>query len=180
MATLILFGAMLIVMLLRVALPFGADVAGKPQADVTLTYREKLLLHRINIYAIGAVMLLSAIGGLLTGLFAPLLVLGTFVILTLPHRYRFTTTGVAFNNVVFRRWDEFESFEAREREIRLLPKAGVRSFSVRVLRANQQPALAIIRRHLSPLAREGADRPAGKSLRRSAKDARRAMRRARA
>src|SRR5207247_9637770 len=58
----ILIGCSFMLMLLRIGLPFGIKSEGSVVATVTLTYREKLLLHRTNLYALGALLVLSAIG----------------------------------------------------------------------------------------------------------------------
>src|SRR5206468_3995322 len=58
----LLIGCSFMLMLLRIGLPYGIKSEGSVIATVTLTYREKLLLHRTNLYALGALLVLSAIG----------------------------------------------------------------------------------------------------------------------
>jgi hypothetical protein len=55
-----LLASMLIIMLMSIMLPFGAKITGKKVGAIRLNFRERLLLQRINIYAIGFVLLLSA------------------------------------------------------------------------------------------------------------------------
>src|SRR4051812_41572595 len=112
MAYLWLFGAMLIVMLLRVALPIGVRVPGTPVGRISLTLTERVRLQRTNVYAIGAVLLLCAATQAIPLAVELFVVVGVFAILAIPARYTLTTEGIAFNRTVFRPWSEFEGFES--------------------------------------------------------------------
>ena len=60
MAFVFLFGAMLIVMLMRVAAPLGVRIEGEPIGRISLGWSEQVRLQRTNVYAIGAVLLLAS------------------------------------------------------------------------------------------------------------------------
>src|SRR6266700_4557797 len=102
-----LVGCFFLFMLIRIGLPFGINAEGKVIAGVALTFREKLLLHRVNMYALGALLLLSALGKWFSLPVEVALILVTLGLVNLPVRYQFTSTGIACNNVLFRRWKDF-------------------------------------------------------------------------
>src|SRR5436305_2805169 len=104
----LLIGCSLILMLVRIGLPLGIKSEGKVVATVTLTYREKLLLHRTNLYALGALLVLSAIGKWFPTTVELVIILAALVLVNLPVRYQFTTLGIACINVLFRKWKDFE------------------------------------------------------------------------
>src|SRR3981081_4223386 len=103
----LLVGCSLVLMLVRIGVPFGIKSQGVTIATVTLTYRERLLLHRTNIYALGALLLLGAIGKWFSLPVEIALILLALAIVNLPIHYQFTKEGIACNNVLFRRWKEF-------------------------------------------------------------------------
>jgi hypothetical protein len=120
----LLFGSMLIVMLIRVVPPIGVRIEGKPVGRVTLGFRERVRLHRTNVYAIGAVLLLvSATGGmpLIGELGVIAAVLG---ILAIPTRYILTDRGIALNRTVFRPWTDFDGFRVLSSGLELEPVTG--------------------------------------------------------
>ncbi len=102
-----LVGCIFMLMLVRIGLPFGIRAEGSDVAKVALTFRERLLLHRVNMYTLGAVLILSAIGRWFSTPVEIALLLVALAIVKLPMRYQFTTKGIACNNVLFRRWQEF-------------------------------------------------------------------------
>lgn len=149
MATVGLLAIMLIMMLMRVAMPIGAVHTGQATAQVALSFRERMLLQRTNIYAIGAVLLLFAT----TGQIATLVEIGTLIavfgLLSLPVRYTFTTDGVGLNNVVFRPWNEFQSAQQTSRGLRLIPREGAGAFTIYVLGAHRDAASRAIPQSLT-------------------------------
>ena len=89
-SSLALFGFMLIFMVMRVGLPIGSKAEGQKVGEISLSFRERLIYHRTNVYAIGAVLLLMALAGKVTSPIEMVVILGTFAIVTLPgplHRH---------------------------------------------------------------------------------------------
>src|SRR5262249_20470086 len=133
MLVILLFGCMLAVMLMRVFLPLGQRTAGTERAVFALGLKERLLYQRTNIYAIGAVLVLTALTGLISVPIELVVFAAVLAILMIPVRYRLTDQGIGLNNVVFRRWDEFEDLDIGGRSVRLLGKEGAADFTVRAL-----------------------------------------------
>jgi hypothetical protein len=155
MALIALFGAMLLLMLLRVALPFGARIEGKPIGKVTLSFRERVRLQRTNVYAIGSVLLLGALTGDMPPAVEPFVIVGVVAILCIPVRYVFTDAGVALNRTVFRPWSDFTHFQTAPGRITLVPRPGLRLFHVVLAPARCQQVVPTVRRLLP----ERAPRP---------------------
>ncbi|MHB8647511.1 MAG: hypothetical protein ACYDAR_17145 [Thermomicrobiales bacterium] len=105
----LLCGMMLILTLMRVAVPIGQAVTGNVLGLIPLRFRERMRLQRTNIYLIGVLLLLGTVGGWLRAPINLIVVLATFVIVSIPVRYTITTDGIARNRVVFRRWEEFSA-----------------------------------------------------------------------
>ena len=143
-----LLAGMLIIMLMGIMLPFGAKITGKKVSEIRLSFRERLLLQRINIYSIGGVLLLTAVTGLLPAFWELLVILAAMMLLFMRVRYLITNDGVALNNVVFRPWTEFTGFEVNSRGIILLPKAGLRQFKIRVLGKNRDEFVVLLKHYL--------------------------------
>jgi hypothetical protein len=125
-----LFGIMLLTMLTRVLLPFGQKPEGSVVLQVSLPFRQRLLYHRTSIYLIGTVMVLGGIGGWLSFAYQIIIVLAAFAIVGLKIRYIFTVEGVALNNVVFRRWDEFQEIKGDHRQLELSANKNLRPFKI--------------------------------------------------
>lgn len=164
MPLLLLFGSMLIIMLMRVAMPVGAPTTGKVVREVRLTLWERVLIQRTNLYAIGFVLVLAAVTGLVGGIWEMVVMGGVLAILTIPMRYRITTDGIAMNNVVFRSWGDFTGVDVKRRHIRLLPKEGQRPFDVRLLGPNQTEVMDVLVSRISP----ATPKPGTRSRRRRA------------
>jgi hypothetical protein len=144
----LLLMVMLIIMLMRIILPLGAKVAGKTVKEVRLSFRERVLLQRTNIYAIGTVLLLTTVTGNLSRGWELLVVIVAVMLLMLPVRYFFTTEGIALNNVVYRSWSDFIGYEVRRRGIRLLPQPGFRPFDIDVIGTRREQAITLVRARL--------------------------------
>ncbi len=144
----LLVGCSLMLMLVRIGLPLGIRSEGTTVATVTLTYREKLLLHRTNIYAFGALLLLGAIGKWFTTPVEVVLMLVALGIINLPVRYYFTTQGIACNNVLFRKWKEFEYARYHRTKLTLMPRKGFGSLPLYVLASRQDDVLPYFQRFL--------------------------------
>lgn len=149
MPALLLVVFSLLLMLARVAAPFGRAPLGRPLLTVRLGLPERVLYHRSGLYAFGAILLLVSVGGLLSTPFLLLAVLACYGVLTVPVRYRLTSDGIGVNTVVFRRWSEFGAVDANARAITLRGTPGSGRFTVRLLAAHQSDALAVIRRHVA-------------------------------
>lgn len=105
----LLCGMMLILTLMRIAVPIGQPVTGDVLGVVPLRFRERVRLQRTNVYLLGVVLLLGTLGGWMRVPINLIVVLATLVIVSIPVQYTFTTEGIARNRVVFRRWEEFDA-----------------------------------------------------------------------
>jgi hypothetical protein len=161
MATIGLFAGMLVIMLMRVALPIGARSEGEPLGRVTLSLAERVRLQRTNVYAIGAVLLLSALVGEIWLLPELVVVLGAVSILAIPVRYTVTSRGIGLNRVVFRPWSDFSHAEVGASGIRLVGKPGLRPFRLVLGPATSQSVLAMIGRFLPERAPDPSRRRLG-------------------
>ncbi len=153
MAVLLLFALMLGMMLMRVMLPIGAKVEGREVRQIALTFRERTLLQRKNVYAIGVVLLLTAAGGLVSPVAELVVILATVGILTIPVRLRVMTSGLAVNNVVYRPLGDFEAVETTPRGVRFVAVPGMRNLDIPLLGAHREEALRVV--HLPRAPRAG-------------------------
>ena len=128
MPVIALFGLMLIITLMRVALPVGAQVEGRVVREFRLSFRERLRLQRTNVYLIGTALLIGGLAGWLPVFVELVVVLGVFAILAIPARYILTDQGIALNHVVFRPWKEFRCIEDAGRSLCLRGFPGYRDF----------------------------------------------------
>lgn len=158
MPVVLLLALMLVITAMRVYLPVGVKVEGKPVGTITLSFRERLLLQRTNLYLIGVVILLGALSGFLTGPIELVAILATFAILTIPARYRVTQQGIALNNVVFRFWTDFRGYREERTSVVLEAVEGQRSFRMHVVGAHRQELVKVLAR---VLARSAAERKPG-------------------
>lgn len=149
----LLVGCVLMFMLVRVGLPIGVRTEGKTVVRVALTFRERLLLHRTNMYTLGALLLLSAIGKWFSTPVEIALILVAFAIVNLPVRYEFTTEGIACNNVLFRKWKEFEYVRLHGAKLTLMPRDGFAALPLVVQASRQEEVLPYFQRFL-PVRRE--------------------------
>ena len=133
----LLIGCSFMLMFVRIGLPFGTKSEGKVVATITLTYREKLLLHRTNLYAMGVLLALSAIGHWFPTTMEIVIILAALSLVNLPVRYQFTTQGIACNNVLFRKWKEFEYARYHGAKLTLVPRQGFSSLPLFVLTSRQ-------------------------------------------
>lgn len=140
MAVVLLLAIMLAIAAMRVFLPLGTRVEGRPLGEVTLSWRERLLLQRTNMYLFGAVVLLGAASGALTGPLEIVALLAAFAILTIPVRYRFTAQGIALNNVVFRAWSNFSGYHEERLALVLEAVEGQRDMRLHVIGAHRDAA----------------------------------------
>jgi hypothetical protein len=128
MLVIALFGLMLIITLMRVALPVGAQVEGRVVREFRLSFRDRLRLQRTNVYLIGTALLIGGLAGWLPVFVELVVVLGVFAILAIPARYIVTDQGIALNHVVFRPWKEFRCIEDAGRALCLRGIPGYRDF----------------------------------------------------
>ena len=149
MATFLLFAFMLLFMLIRVYVPIGARVEGKVQKAVGLSFQEKALMQRTNIYSIGFVLVLATAGGLIANNFEFLVIVFALAIVAMPVRVVLTSQGVAINRTVYRPWSDFTSYTVEKRRIVLNGKTGTRPMSLSVLGRHQSEVIPHLRRHLS-------------------------------
>jgi hypothetical protein len=148
MALFLLFALMLLVMLMRVYLPHGARATGKVIRVTQLSLVERFLLQRVNLYAIGSVLLLMTVTGAIATGAQILVLLMAQALLLVPVRCKFTSDGVALNNVVFRPWSELAGFSVATRRIVLMGREGTRPLNLPLLADHQKEVLPILRRHL--------------------------------
>lgn len=124
---------------------------GRLEKTVSLSFVERSLMQRVNMYAIGGVLLLTTVAHLLPPSWELPIVLVAAAIMFIPVRYFFTTEGVAVNNVVFRPWTEFRGFSVERRRIVLEGQEGMRSLSLTLLPGKQEDVLPLLRQHLKPI-----------------------------
>ena len=148
MGTLLLFALMLLVMLMRVYLPRGTRTTGKVVRVVQLSLVERFHLQRVNLYAIGAVLLLMTVTNTIATGSQILVLLIAQAMLMIPVRCKLTSDGVALNNVVFRPWSEFAGFSVASRRIVLMGRDGTRPMNLPLLADHQKEVIPILRRHL--------------------------------
>jgi ammonium transporter, Amt family len=144
----LLMGSLFLLMYGSVRLPFGVALDGSPIKLVSLTLWECLLLRRRNLYCLGVILLLSAIGHWFsTPIELGLMLLGLCINL-LPTRYRFTSAGVACNNTLFRHWNEFESIQLKGSQLIFTPHAGFAPLTLVLHPSRQQEVLVVLERFL--------------------------------
>ena len=154
----VLVGTMLCIMAARVAAPFGQAASGKTVVEHRLDVRERALLHRRSLYALGLVLLGGALTGLMPRGVELVGVAGAIAIVCgLPAVYRVTEEGIAFNTVVFRRWSELTGVEERRDGLQLVGAPGQGSFSVLCLRPETRDRFRrVADRRMKAVARQGA------------------------
>lgn len=156
------FGGMLVLMMLRVAMPFGVRIDGQPVGRTTLSLGERVRLQRTNVYAIGGFMLLVAASGGLPLLAEMVVMAAVAAILSIPARYILTDAGIALNHVVFRPWSEFTHFVVEPGGVRLEPRTGVRPFKLVLAPAKAQSLIPVLKRFLPARAPASAGRGIGR------------------
>lgn len=145
----LLVGCFFVLMLLRKALPFGVKSEGKETATVSLRFGERMLMHRMDMYALAFLLLLSAIGQWFPLGIELLLIVVALGIINFPMRYHFTTSGFAYNNVVFRRWKEFEYVRVQGSKITLMPRQGFAPLKLVVKPSRHAQVLPYFQRYLA-------------------------------
>lgn len=152
MAIFLLFALMLLVMLMRVYLPRGTRTTGKVVRVVQLSLVERFLMQRVNLYAIGSVLLLMTVTDTIAtgGQFLVLFI--AQALLLVPVRCKLTSDGVGLNNVVFRPWSEFAGFSVASRRIVLVGREGTRPLNLPLLADHQKEVIPTLRRHLPEIA----------------------------
>ncbi len=160
MLTILLFAGMLLFMLMRVYVPIGARTAGKTQKTVMLSFPERALMQRTNMYSIGGVVLLMTVTGVLPGYAEIFIIAFVLAIMAMPVRAIFTNEGVAINRVVYRPWSEFSTFRVGPKRIVLVGKTGYRQLNLSLFGKHQQEVIPLLRRHLSEAKAEGKARGA--------------------
>src|SRR5579885_2922685 len=155
----LLVGCCFVLMFIRTGLPFGIQAEGRTVARVALTFRERLVLHRMNMYALGALLILSAIGKWFSFPVELALILVALAVVNLPITYRFSSEGIACNNVLFRRWKEFEYVGVHGAHLTLMPRQGYAPLRLVVQASRQKEVLPHFQRFL-PLRREAPPPPA--------------------
>jgi Amt family ammonium transporter len=145
----LLVGCFFLLMLTRKALPFGVKTEGKEVGSVSLTFGERMLMQRMDMYALAGLLLLSAIGQWFPFIIELLVILVALAIVKLPLRYHFTTDGFAYNNVVFRRWKEFEYIRVNGAKITLMPRHGFAPLKLVVKPSRHTQVLPYFQRYLS-------------------------------
>jgi hypothetical protein len=152
MPVVILFAGMLGLMFMRVHLPFaGSKARGRVLKTVDLSFPERVIMQRVNIYAIAGVLLMTTITGLLNTEIEFIVVAVSMIILAFPVRAIITSEGIGINNVVFRPWSDFTGFSVERRRIQLVGTEGTRPLNIPLLGGNQKAAVPTLRRFLKPV-----------------------------
>ncbi len=145
----LLVGCFFMLMLLRKALPVGVKASGREVGGVSLNFRERMLMHRMDMYALGGLLLLSAIGQWFPLVVELLIIMVAMGIINIPMRYHFTSDGFAYNNVVFRRWKEFDYIRVNGAKITLMPRNGFAPLNLVVISSRHAEVLPYFQRFLS-------------------------------
>jgi hypothetical protein len=155
MALFLLLAGMLGLMGMRVYLPFGSQTRGKVVKTVRLNLLERTLLQRVNVYALGLVLLMLTVSGALPGGWqAPIVVLA-FAVLALPVRIYVSNSGIGLNNVVYRPWTDFEGYRVEKRRVVLAGRRGLRDLALPVIGPHQSELTPALRRYLDPFTAAG-------------------------
>ncbi len=159
LAAAVLVAAMLSIMAARVAGPLGRHTPGVPIIEYRLSARERVLLHRHSLYALGLVLLVGAVTGVIPRGLELVGVLGAFaIVLGLPAVYRLTDAGIAFNRVVFRPWPDFIDLKEGRDGLRLLGRSRLDGFSIVCLDRQRRAELERMARALMRGASEASRR----------------------
>lgn len=110
--------------------------------SIPLGFRERIRLQRINIYAIGFLLLLGAYGHWLSTLQLVLMILLITAILCLPVRYTLTDEGITLGRTALRRWNEFRDVEVKRGRLHLIGADQWRDMDV-LLPVNDDALLAL-------------------------------------
>jgi Amt family ammonium transporter len=145
----LLVGCFFVLMFVRTGLPFGVQTMGTNINKVALTFRERLFMHRVDMYTLGALLLLSGIGNWFSTPVGIVLLLGALTVVNLPMRYHFTTDGIACNNVTFRRWKEFEYIRVEGSRLTLIPRSGFSPLKLFISQKRQKDVLPYFQRFLA-------------------------------
>ncbi len=156
----VLTGMALLWTLWRVWLPIGVAAPGRPVLEVPMGWRERWRWHRRNLYALAALALLGALGGWMPVALQGMVIAFALLTLGIPIRYRFTTEGVALNNVLFRRWEEFEGYRMERWGIRMVGREGKGSFCLYLPLGARERARAVVAGCLRRSARRCVESPA--------------------
>ncbi len=159
-----LFGLMIILMLMQVRVPIGQQVTGQVLGEHRLSLRERMLVQRRNLYAMGLILLLGTLGGWVTYPLELVVIAIAFAILLVPARYLFTSEGVALNNVLFRRWADFENYAVQGTRIRLNAPGRFASYSLFVSPSRQPEVLKLLKKYVKKVHRGERSRPAKVSV----------------
>ena len=144
----LLIGCFFMMMFVRIGLPIGVKATGKDVGKVALTFRERMLMHRVNMYALGALLILGAVGQWFSTPVEIAFILLSLGIVNLPMRYTFTEEGIACNNVLFRRWKEFEYVRVHGAYLTLMPRDGYSPLKLVVTTSRHQEVLPYFQRFL--------------------------------
>lgn len=140
----------------RVTALRAARVEGKDEAEVSLSFFERLRYHRVAIYSIAGLVLLGAIFGYVS-VAMELVVAGLTVgLLQVPIRYRFTSQGIALGRLMFRPWSEFAGYRPTAKGVALVGKEGNGSFWIRANAVRRAEASRRTARHLPLLSARSA------------------------
>jgi Amt family ammonium transporter len=145
----ILIGCCFVFMFLRIGLPFGIPSNGKTIAKVALTFQERMLMQRTNLYVFGILLLLGALGHWFSLGVEVALLLVAAAIVNLPMSYRFTSEGIACNNVLYRSWSDFSAFHVKGARITLMPRDGFAPLQLIVRSSRHKEVLPYFKRFLA-------------------------------
>lgn len=148
-------------MVLKVWMPFAPRVEGEPIHELRLSMRQKLLLHRTNLWFLSFLLLVGALPGpdpqhaILPIVAYPLALAVVLAVLLLPVRYVFTdrgvvlATGVLGGHALFRAWKEFRRYYLRDESILLEGRRRrYASYVIMADKEQQREVQRLLKRHL--------------------------------
>ena len=143
--------SMIVFMAARAAPVIAARVEGQVQLEVPLRLVFRVLDMRTNIIATLAVLILgSGVVGerwISHELFLLALVL-MIGIVSIPRRYRFTTSGVSPNRATFRAWSDFQAWQISGNVLTLAGSGRFSSLKLYVGGADRDGVLQLVGRYL--------------------------------
>ncbi len=141
----------------RYHMPIAKRPQGHPLRTINVSMPARVRLQRPNVYGVGALMALGAIGGWLPFGALLLLALGVMGVLLLPLSYQLTDVEIALGRSRPRAWSEFQSIEQEPRRLVLKSDDG-RTFTVWLPGGTTDAAiLADVRQLVRPAAGSGKE-----------------------
>lgn len=148
MLALPIFGVILVTMMVK-ARPFvRVNMPGQVLGKVRLNFWQKMMVHRVSLYALGLVLMLGLLAGWISPPMEWIMLILAFAIMLMPMQYTFTTKGVAVGDAIFRSWNEFVGYKIRGSQITLRHSSPLANLTLFVTSVEREKILAYITRRI--------------------------------